>query len=82
MSAIANPRPSSRLTRAERMAALYAERTAPAPAYKVGDVVTFDGRVSIVTDTKRSVTGVLILTVTNYAGGWMIAETHSGLSAE
>lgn len=82
MSAIANPRPSSRLTRAERMAALSASRPAAAPLYKVGDVVTFDGRASIVEDVRRASSGAVILTVSNYAGGWMIGETHSGLSAE
>ncbi len=82
MSAIANPRPSSRLTRAERMAALSASRTSPVPLYKIGDRVIFDGRASIVEDVKRASTGAYLVTVSNYAGGWMIAETHSGISAE
>jgi len=82
MSAIANPRPSSRLTRAERMTALSAVRTSPAPLYKIGDRVIFDGLASIVEDAKRASTGAYILTVSNYVGGWMIGETHSGLSAE
>lgn len=83
MSAIANPRPSSRLTRAERMAAAYAERPpVAAPLYKVGDPVTFDGRASVVEDVKRTSSGAFVLTVSNYAGRWMIGETHSGLSAE
>ena len=82
MSAIANPRPSSRPTRAERMAALSASRTSPAPLYKIGDRVIFDGRASIVEDVKRASTGAYLVTISNYAGGWMIGETHSGLSAE
>jgi len=59
-----------------------ASRTSPAPLYKIGDRVIFDGRASIVEDVKRASTGAYILTVSNYAGGWMIGETHSGLSAE
>lgn len=82
MSAIANPRPSSRLTRAERMAALSATRTAPAPLYKAGDPVTFNGRASRVSDVRRSSGGTIIYTVENYAGAWSICEGHSGLSAE
>lgn len=82
MSAIANTRPSSRLTRAERMADLSASRTSPAPLYKIGDRVIFDGRASIVEDVKRASTGAYLVTISNYAGGWMIGETHSGLSAE
>ena len=82
MSAIANTRPSSRLTRAERMAALSASRTSPAPLYKIGDRVVFEGRASTVTDVCRASSGAVILTVSNYAGGWMIGEAHSGLSAE
>lgn len=82
MSAITNPRPSSRLTRAERMAAFYATRPAiPAPAFKVGDAVIFDGRASRVEDVQRSESGAIILTVANYAGRWMIGENHSGLEA-
>ena len=81
MSAIANPRPSSRLTRAERMAALSASRTSPAPLYKIGDRVIFDGRASIVEDV-QIVNGTVVLTVSNYATRSLIGETHSGLSAE
>lgn len=81
MSAIANPRPSSRLTRAERMAALAASRTSPAPLYKVGDRVIFDGRASIVEDV-RIVDGTVVLTVSNYATRSLIGEKHSGLSSE
>ena len=75
MSAIKNPRPTSRLTRAERMAAL------PAPLFKVGDDVTFRGRASKVTDVKRSSSGAVFVTVANYAGGWMVSETHPELGA-
>lgn len=81
MSAIANPRPSSRLTRAERMAALSASRTSPAPLYKIGDRVIFDGRASIVEDV-QIVNGTVVLTVSNYATRSLIGEKHSGLSAE
>ena len=81
MSAIANPRPSSRLTRAERMAALSASRTSPAPLYRIGDRVIFDGRASIVEDV-QIVNGTVVLTVSNYATRSLIGEKHSGLSAE
>ena len=81
MSAIANPRPSSRLTRAARMAALSASRTSPAPLYKIGDRVIFDGRASIVEDV-QIVNGTVVLTVSNYATRSLIGEKHSGLSAE
>lgn len=81
MSAIANPRPSSRLTRAERMAALREIRTVNAPLYKVGDAVTFNGRASRVEDVTRTSSGAFVLTVANYAGRWMIGEGHSDLAA-
>ena len=82
MSAIKNPRPSSTLTRAERMAAFYATRpVVPAPLFKVGDDVIFRGRASKVTDVKRSSSGAVFVIVANYAGGWMISETHSELGA-
>ena len=78
MSAIANPRPSSRLTRAERMAAHYAAgNVAPAPLYKLGDDVVFEGRASkVVAVSDRPG----ILTVSNYAGTWIIADVHPALA--
>ena len=79
MSATANPRPSSRLTRAKRMAALSAVRTSPAPLYKVGDRVIFEGRASIVEDV-QTVNGTVVLTVSNYATRSLIGEKHSGLA--
>ena len=79
MSAIENPRPSSSLTRAERMAELAASRTSPAPLYKVGDRVTFEGCASVVEDV-RIVGGTVHLTVSNYATRSLIGEKHSGLA--
>lgn len=78
MSAIANPRPSSRLTRDERMAALReAGAGYDAPLYKLGDDVVFDGRASkVIAVSDRPG----IITVSNYAGAWMIGTSHSKLS--
>lgn len=78
MSAIANPRPSSRLTRAERMAAYYtAGHVAPAPLYKLGDAVTFESRAGRIIDTPRR--GIVV--VKTYAGEHMVSETHPDLAA-
>ena len=78
MSAIANPRPSSRLTRAERMAAFYAEAERTAAAlYKIGDAVTFEGRAGRIIDTPRA--GVVV--VKTYIGVRMMSETHPDLAA-
>ena len=82
MSAIKNPRPSSRLTRAERMAELAASRTSPAPLYKVGDRVTFEGRASIVEYVQRAESGSYVVTVAVFGGAVVIGETHPDLSAE
>lgn len=78
MSAIANPRPSSRLTRAERMAAHYAEAPRIAVAiFKLGDAVTFESRVGRIIDTPRP--GIVV--VKTYAGEHMVSETHPDLAA-
>lgn len=78
MSAIANARPSSRLTRAERVtAAREAGLGYDAPLYKIGDDAVFNGRASkVVAVSDRPG----IITVSNYAGTWMIGTSHSGLS--
>lgn len=79
MSAIQNPRPTSRLTRDERMAALReAGAGYDAPLYKLGDDVVFDGRPSKVIGVSTKSAG--IITVSNYAGAWMIGTSHSKLS--
>lgn len=78
MSAITNPRPSSRLTRAERMAAFYAARPiVAAAAFKIGDAVTFEARAGRVIDTPRAG----IVTVKTYAGEFTVSEAHPGLEA-
>ncbi len=77
MSAIKNPRPSSRLTRAERMAELAASRTSPAPLDKVGRRVIFEGRASFVEYVQRAESGSYVVTV-----AVVIGETHPDLSAE
>lgn len=78
MSAIQNPRLSSRLTRAERMAAYAAETPrAAAAAFKLGDAVTFEGRAGRVIDTPKP--GIVV--VKTYAGEHMVSETHPGLAA-
>jgi hypothetical protein len=62
------------------MAALYASRPViEAPAFKVGDRVTFEGRETIVEDVTRAESGAFMLTVSNYAGRWMVSDTHPGL---
>ena len=77
MSAIANPRPSSRLTRAERMAAYYAEQTRVAAArFKLGDAVTFERRAGRIIDTPRP--GIVV--VKTYAGEYMVSESHPDLT--
>ena len=82
MSAIANPRPSSRLTRAERMAELAASRTPSAPLYKVGDRVIFEGRASRVQDVRRSESGARFVTVAVLGGTVTVGEMHPDLVAE
>lgn len=78
MSAIANPRPSSRLTRAERMAAYYAEQPRVAAArFKLGDSVIFERRTGRIIDTPRP--GIVI--VKTYAGEHMVGESHPSLEA-
>jgi len=48
-----------------------------APLYKIGDDVIFDGRASkVVAVSDRPG----IITVSNYAGAWMIGTSHSALS--
>ena len=78
MSAIKNPRPSSVRTRAERMAdAREAGLGYAAPLYKIGDDVIFDGRASkVIAVSDRPG----IITVSNYAGAWMIGTSHSALA--
>ena len=79
MSAIANPRPTARLTRNERFAALReAGHGYAAPEYKIGDAVMFEGRRSIVEDFDARGG---IVTVRNYAGTFMIGRTHPELQA-
>lgn len=74
MSAIKNPRPARTLTRAERFAALAAERPAAAPAFKIGDVVTVDGREGRVEDFKRMSSG-FVYTVATLGGSIMVGES-------
>lgn len=77
MPAIANPRPSSRLTRAERMDAFYAEAArVAAPRFKIGDSVIFDGRAGRVIDSPKR--GVVV--VKTYAGWFMVGESHPDLT--
>ena len=77
MSAIANPRPSSRLTRQQRMDAYYAETMhAAAARFKIGDPVTFDGRFGRIVDAPKP--GIVV--VKTYAGEHMVSEWHPDLA--
>lgn len=49
------------------------------PAFKVGDVVLFERRVSTVVAVSAKHPD--IITVSNYAGAWMIGTNHSKLAA-
>lgn len=56
-----------------------AARTSPAPLYKVGDRVIFEGRASLVEDV-QTVNGTVVLTVSDYATRSLIGEKHPDLA--
>lgn len=72
--------PARNLTRAERFAALAAERAPIAPLYKIGDRVRFEAREGRVTDLHAGASGYLV-TVATYAGAVMVGEDHPDLEA-
>ena len=67
------PAPVRNLTRAERFAALAAERAPIAPLYKIGDRVRFESREGRVTDLHAGASGYLV-TVATYAGTVMVGD--------
>lgn len=73
-------RPARNLTRAERFAALAAERAPIAPLYKIGDRVIFEAREGRVTDLHAGASGYLV-TVATYAGVFLVGEDHPDLEA-
>lgn len=76
-----NEMQTRRLTRGERFAALREVGAGhAAPVFKIGDVVMYDGRESRITDSTHHANGY-VYRVTNYAGSFIIGDTHPALTA-